>query len=109
MRTLLSAIMLVGLICTAPAWSAEEQIVFTQSANGSRTTRPFTVADGWEVRWKADRSISIFTVARNGEAIAEIGSASAPGSGSTYQAKGGTFSLQIISGANWTITVVQLP
>ncbi|BFU90112.1 MAG: hypothetical protein NTAFB01_12990 [Nitrospira sp.] len=106
MRRLMLGGMLV-LALAATAFAAVEQVVQQFSANGSRTTRPFTVKDGWEVRWTSEKSIGLFAVNEQGETIAEIGSADA-GPGSTYQAKGGTFSIQIISGGKWTITVVQV-
>ncbi|MCS6302323.1 MAG: hypothetical protein H8K07_01455 [Nitrospira sp.] len=108
MRRLINAVLCSGLLFVGATFAADEQVVQQFSANGSRTTRPFTVQDGWEVRWTAEKSIGLFAVNGKGEAVAEIGSSSA-GMGSSYQAKGGTFSIQIMSAGKWTIAVVQLP
>lgn len=50
MRRLISTVLCVGLAARGMALAAEEEIVQQLTANGSRTTRPFTVKDGWEVR-----------------------------------------------------------
>jgi hypothetical protein len=109
MHYLLGVMVLLGSLCSAPAWAAEEQIVQQLSANGSRNTRPFIVQDRWEVQWKADKDLSVYLLDANGDLKDSIGSSKGAGTGSTYQAKGGTFSLKIIGSGNWTITVVQLP
>ena len=106
---MLHLLILLGSLLLPALSSAAEEVVFELSANGSRTTRPFTVQDRWEVQWTSDRSIGLFTVDDKGQPVAEIANASGPGKGSSYQAKGGTVSIQIISGGKWTITVVQLP
>lgn len=41
----------VGLRLTASEAAAEEQIIQGFTAEGSRTTRPFAVNNGWEARW----------------------------------------------------------
>jgi len=94
----------------APAWSADEQIVISQSANGSRSTRPFTVHDRWEIRWdaKADHfSVTLFSA--TGDILDSLASQRKPGTGSTFYPKGGAYFLKVISGGDWTISVVQLP
>lgn len=97
------------LLWFSPVWAADEQIVFTQSANGSRTTRPFTVKDRWEVQWKSDKDLTLFLMDTKGQPIDSLGNSTQAGTGSTYRAEGGIYSLKIISNASWTITVVQLP
>lgn len=100
---------MLTLLWFSPAWAAEEQIVQQLSANGSRTIRPFTVNDGWEVRWKTDKDVDIYLVDPNGDLVDKLASSDHAGTGSTYHAKGGTYSLKISTRGNWTITVVQLP
>jgi hypothetical protein len=51
MLRMVSTLICAGLRLTASGAATEEQIVQDLTANGSRTTRPFTVNDGWEVRW----------------------------------------------------------
>jgi len=90
--------------------SFAEHIVFKESASGSRNLRPFTVQDGWEVRWDSTDRLSIWLNDPKGNPITEAGSQPKAGSGQSYQAKGGTYFLSVIGGAStWTITVVQLP
>lgn len=82
--------------------AANDQIVMVLTGDGSRTTRPFTVTDGWEVRWKATNELSFFLLDALGHSIGNAG-------GASYHAKGGTYLLRISSNAHWTVTVVQLP
>jgi hypothetical protein len=100
----------------APAWAAEEQIVFTQSANGTRNTRPFTIKPHWEIRWVSKEGIVVSVVPADPDQknpLAKLPIASGtqltPGDGSTYIERGGKFYLSITSMGDWTITVVQLP
>lgn len=44
-RSSLWGLLLSGVVC-----AAEEKMVVELAEDGSRTTRPFTVTDGWEVR-----------------------------------------------------------
>lgn len=99
-----------ALLCSAPAWSADDQVVFSQSANGSRNTRPFTATAGWEVRWDSNApSLSIWILDKEGNPVEHAASQDKAGKGASYYAKPGTFSLKITARGDWTITVVQLP
>lgn len=109
MRSLISAVLGVVLFFGGIALAAEEQIIQQLTANGSRTTRPFTVTDGWEVRWTADKDLSVFLLDAQGQPLQALGHSIGEGTGATYHAKGGTYSLSIASNAHWTVTVVQLP
>jgi hypothetical protein len=91
------------------ALAAEEAIVHQLTANGSRTTRPFTVKDGWEVRWTTTNDLSLFLLDDQGQPLQALGHSLGDAGGATYHAKGGTYSLRISSNAHWTVTVVQLP
>ncbi len=107
MKTILGSILLCLVASLNVA--AEEPVVFTQSANGSRALRPFTVKDHWETRWSSTKEITVWKLDREGEPLERLAHTTIPGTGATYQAKGGTFSLKIVSQGEWTITVVQLP
>lgn len=101
-------IMFVILFASVPA-SAEE-VVQQAAASGTRNLRPFTVKDGWELRWTA--SGPIFTVilhAPNGDPVDTIAVQTKPGPGATYYPTGGTYYLQISGAGDWSISVVQLP
>ena len=103
-------VMILLAFLSSPSWAADEQVVFTQSANGSRSTRPFTVKDRWEVRWDAkDDRFSVTLFSATGEILDSLASQRKPGAGSTFYPKGGSYFLKVISGDDWTITVVQLP
>jgi hypothetical protein len=110
MHRLMSAVFCVGLLLGGIAFAEEEQIIQQLTANGSRTTRPFTVKDGWEVRWTADKDLSVYLLDAQGQPLQSLGHSIGQGAGATYHAKGGTYCLRILSNAlNWTVTVVQLP
>jgi hypothetical protein len=106
--------MFVFLICLLPAtsWAADEQVIFTQSANGTRNTRPFTVADRWELRWDVNGpTLAVFLFTADGErqGILPIITQDKPGSDSSYYPKAGSYYLKVMTDGDWTITVVQLP
>lgn len=109
---MLQRLVMIALLVmwTAPSWSAEETIVQQFSANGSRNTRPFTVKDRWEIRWDTKApgiAISIRTI--EGKLAQGGSSATAPGTGESFQAKGGTYYLDVSAMGEWTISIVQLP
>jgi hypothetical protein len=88
---------------------AEGKVVVKDSANGTRTLRPFTVQDSWEVRWDTSATISIWLHTEDGRPIAEMAATKKPGIGSTYRSKGGRYTLEILATGDWTVSVVQLP
>jgi len=109
MHRLISTVLCVGLLLGGLALAADEQIVMELTGNGSRTTRPFTVKEGWEVRWTATNELTVFLVDAQGQPLEALGHSMGDAGGATYYAKGGTYSLRIASNAHWTVTVVQLP
>lgn len=101
---------LVTLILLVWQTSFAEEVLQRESANGSRNLRPFTAKDGWELRWDAKgESFTVSLYAMNGDPVDNLASQHKPGSGSSYYPKAGTYYLSIISGGDWTVTVVQLP
>lgn len=109
MYRLISAVLGGWLLLTGVAFAAEEQIIAELTDKGSRTTRPFTMTDGWEVRWTATNDLSLFLLDAQGQPLEALGHSLGDAGGTTYHAKGGTYSLTISSNAHWTVTVVQLP
>jgi S1-C subfamily serine protease len=88
---------------------AQESVVQQFSAVDTLTTPPFQVQDKWEIQWVSKRCLSVTVVAPDGTVVA----GAAGYKGSLYQAKGGTFSLQIareIGGSPppWKLSVVQM-
>ena len=109
MHQLIGAVLCGWLLLASVVLAADEQIVVELAGNGSRTTRPFTVKDGWEVRWTATSGLTVFLLDAQGQPLEELGHSMGDAGGATYYAKGGTYSLRIASNAHWTVTVVQLP
>ena len=74
----------------------------------SSTTAVFKTQDKWEVQWDSSSRMAITLLSSDGAMIAGV---SASGTGSLYQAKGGSFYLQVNSSAvlPWHIRVVELP
>lgn len=109
---LLHAALPFFLLSSMPlAAASEETIVQQVSANGTRSLRPFTVQDQWELRWDLKgQSIEVYLKQLDGEfvALTPIASQKKPGPGSTFYPKGGSFYLRIIAEGDWTTTVVQL-
>jgi hypothetical protein len=107
---------LFGLGLVALIEAAEEQVVFQISGNGARNLRPFTVRDNWEIRWESkSQFFGVDYMEVNPPAddlMASLpkpgGTQAGPGSGSSYQPKGGTYYLRINSMGDWTVAVIQL-
>jgi hypothetical protein len=100
------------LLLVTPCFGAGEmegKTILKESANGSRSLRPFTVQDMWELRWDSSSGISVFLYTDKGKGVATLASSDKTGTGSTFHPTGGLYFLKIISRGDWTVTVVQLP
>ncbi|MBS0178506.1 MAG: hypothetical protein JSR20_07060 [Nitrospira sp.] len=100
----------LALVCALSSPASAEEVLQRESANGSRNLRPFTVKDGWELRWDAKGatfSVSLYKL--NGDPVDQLASQQKPGPGASFYPKGGTYYLSIIAGGDWTVSVVQLP
>lgn len=105
---MLAASIMVALPIVAVA--GDELTIFSLSANGSRNTRPFTVKDRWEIRWENKGPVLTIAVrTAEGKLVAGGGTATAPGTGESYQPKGGTYFLDVTGMGEWSVSVVQLP
>lgn len=106
-------LMMVGFLAlNGVVLAANEQVIFSQSANGTRNTRPFTVNDRWELRWDVKGpklTVYLFTAAGEAQGMLPIVTQDKPGSSSSYYPKGGSYYLKVITDSEWTISVVQLP
>ena len=110
MKTILGAILLC--LVTSLSVAAEELAVFSQSANGTRNTRPFTVADRWELRWDTKGTklvVYLFTADGEAQGLLPMVTQDKPGASSSYYPKAGSYYLKVIADGDWTISVVQLP
>jgi len=87
-----------------------EQVIQQVSANGQRNLRPFAVKNKWEIQWDSKGTLLTITVFdADGEIIGIAATQQGAGKGSSYQAKGGNYYLQVNGTGEWTVTVVQLP
>lgn len=111
MHRLITLVLMGFLVMSGWALVADEQNTQELTANGSRTTQPFTVKDHCEVRWTSTNDLSLFLLDAQGGLVEELGYSTGDASDAMYHANGGTysFSLKISSSAHWIITVVQLP
>ncbi len=92
---------------TARAVEAE---VASFSGTGTQSTRPFRVSSGWEIRWEAQGDLfQIFLRNESGEPVGVPANQQGAGSGSSYQARGGSYYLEMNALGPWTVTVVDLP
>ena len=87
---------------------AQDVVVKTFTGSGGKNTRPFTVKDGWEIQWDAKGDIfQLYLYKATGDMIGVPANQQRSGKGSSYQAKGGQYYLQVNAIGNWAITVVQ--
>ena len=101
--------LMVIIIATLSDVAFADEIIQQVSANGTRNLRPFTVVDNWEIQWDSKAGIHIGIHRPDGELVAEGGSSTKPGHGTSYHPRGGTYYLEVMSMDDWTVTVTQLP
>lgn len=88
----------------------EERVVEEFSGSGMHTTRPFEVTDGWEIQWEFSGDLlQIYLYDETGDPAGIAANQQADSSGSAYQARGGTYHLDINAIGEWTVRVVELP
>jgi hypothetical protein len=105
---LLIACIFIGRLSNVVA--GDGQVVQQISANGQKYLSPFAVTDKWEIRWDSKGSLLNVTIYRaNGQISGIGGRQEGPGSGSSYQPKGGYYYLEVSGTGEWTVSVVQLP
>jgi len=102
-------IVLIGIIIFVSINAfAQDTLVKTFTGSGGKNTRPFTVKNGWEIQWDAKGDIfQLYLYTANGDMIGVPANQQGSGKGSSYQAKGGKYYLQVNAIGNWTIKVVQ--
>jgi hypothetical protein len=111
-RTTQLALAAAMLATSIGAAHAEERTVLELSGTGLKNTRPFTVSDGWELQYTAYPTDAIYFIvvlnAEDGSLVDGLANQTEAGSGSSYQAKGGTFTLSINAAGRWHIKIVQV-
>jgi len=103
-------VVFVGVIAFVSSSAfAQDSVVKEFSGSGGKNTRPFTVKDGWEIQWDAKGDIfQLFLYTANGDMVGVPANQQGSGKGSSYQAKGGQYYLQVNAIGNWAIKVVQI-
>jgi len=103
-------IAILGIIVFASGNAfAQDTVVKNFSGSGGKNTRPFSVKDGWEIQWDAKGDIfQLFLYTANGDIVGVPANQQGSGKGSSYQAKGGQYYLQVNAIGNWTIKIVQV-
>ena len=94
-----------------PPAPKEDVTIKSFSGKGASTMRPFTVQSNWEIQWTADGDyLGVYLYDANGgeAAIGIPANQTGPGSGSSFQAKAGTYYIQTNALGSWTIDIVQL-
>lgn len=87
-----------------------QQTVAEHTGNGLTNTRPFTVQDNWEIHWNASGDIfQVYIFDMEGDLIGVAANQTGPGAGTSFNARGGTYYLQVNAMGAWTVRVVQLP
>jgi hypothetical protein len=79
------------------------------SGSGQHATRPFSVPDGWEVQWDFSGDIlQIYVSSEGGDLAGIAANQQGSGSGSSFQARGGSYYLEINAIGDWTVRVVEV-
>lgn len=77
--------------------------------SGARNTRPFKVADSWEIQWESQGNLlQIFVNDDSGVLVALAANQQGAGPGSSYMAKGGQYHLSINALGEWKLRIAQV-
>lgn len=85
-----------------------DTVIETFSGSGGKNTRPFKVGPGWEIQWDASGDIfQLYLYTADGSLEGVPANQQGSGEGSSYQAKGGSYYLQVNAIGDWQIKIVQ--
>ncbi|WP_447978990.1 hypothetical protein [Candidatus Nitrospira bockiana] len=113
---LLVLIVLFGLTpSSSRAGEPSEAVVLDVVGSGNRTLEPFTVTNGWELRWEFrgefERSLFQVFVNKVSGSVPNLPvdgfTHHGPGSGRHRMEEGGTYYLKVVGMGGWHLTVVQ--
>jgi len=103
--TILFALVLV--LIASPVLS--DTVVTSFQGSGGKNTRPFTVQKGWEIQWDSNGDIfQLYLYTADGNLEGVPANQQGAGKGSSYQAKGGKYYLQVNALGAWKINIVQV-
>lgn len=106
LRTMIVMVAIIAFVSGSAF--AQDTVVKEFSGSGGKNTRPFSVEDGWEIQWNAKGDIfQLFLYTANGDMAGVPANQQGSGKGSSYQAKGGQYYLQVNAIGNWAIKIVQ--
>ncbi|MGR3178522.1 MAG: hypothetical protein ACUZ8E_10740 [Candidatus Anammoxibacter sp.] len=81
----------------------------TFTGSGGKNTRPFQVVPGWEIQWDAKGDIfQLYLYTADGSLSGVPANQQGSGKGSSYQAKGGSYYLQVNAIGRWEINIIQI-
>lgn len=104
-----SIAILAAIIFVGSNLFAGETVLKTFSGSGGKNTRPFTVSAGWEIQWDAKGDIfQLFLHKADGSMAGVPANQQGSGKGSSYQAKAGTYYLQVNAMGKWSINIVNV-
>lgn len=107
------SIQAISVLCGVLAFAyaiAQEPVVQRYQGNGALNTRPFTVTQGWEVRWDAVGDVfQLYRYDAAGNLIDVAANQQGPGTGASYFPEPGTYYLQVNALGAWTVSVVHIP
>ena len=106
MRKIIIATLLIMLCSLSPA--VADEVLQEFSGDGTYTTKPFTVPDGWEIEWESKGAyLQILINTSDSVPLGFAAEQTGPGSGSSYQADGGTYYLDMNAMGDWKVKVVK--
>lgn len=87
--------------------SKSDSIITSFSGTGGLNTRPFKTSGPWEITWNAQGDIfQLYLFDANGNLLGVPANQAGAGKGSSYQAKAGTYYLQVNALGKWSIDII---
>ena len=88
--------------------ATRDRVIRTWNGTGLKTTRPFTTAGPWEVQWDAKEVFYLWVFEADGTPLAWVAGQQHAGKGASFQARAGTYCLDMRSCGAWSVKVVEV-
>ena len=89
--------------------AAAEEIIKEYSGTETVSSEPFTVTDGWEIRWETKGQYLQILLNTDKNVPLEMPiQQMGPGSGTYHHAEGGTFILDMNASGEWKVTIMDV-